>query len=102
MNMQLLTIGSLLALVGLIYSALPEKAIQSLGEAEQVAALSQAHELEVALELYYLTYGHYPTVNGNKLVEELFETGKLKQPNVLQEITYSTTNKGKRYSLTLE
>ncbi len=69
-------------------------------EATAVATLSQKHELETSLELYYLDYGQYPDVSEADLAKTLYSHDYLKKDRLEYNFDYSVGPDKQHYTLT--
>lgn len=94
------------ALIGMFasvgYVEVADHADDILQEANLVAAATQERELTLALELYYLDYGSYPTVSDEEVVEELYRSNLLKEDDVPFEVAYTDLKKGRDYNLSVK
>lgn len=99
MYIQTLLLAAGIAVIALAVAPLMDWTHATLEETEQVAALGQTHQLELALELYYLEHGEYPNVSGRDLPLELFQAGVLRSDSVPTPLRYHSD--GVTYDLAL-
>ena len=95
---SIITSGLILALA-FSYVHISEKLDTSLKNAQAATVFLQIHEIDIALELYYLEYGTYPTVSNEDVISELFKSHLLKSDKISSEIIYTSKNEGNSYSL---
>jgi len=72
-----------------------------LNETKGVVDEANIHQIETALEVYYINKSHYPLVSsGDDMLAELLSTGYLRRvSDNIATFSYDATNQGETYSL---
>jgi hypothetical protein len=72
-----------------------------LKETKSVVDETNIHQIETALEIYYINKGYYPNViNKEDMLAELSSAGHLSRvPNNLLMFSYNAINQGETYDL---
>ena len=93
-----LLIGSVVMVNGVVV-----KSEDMIATAQVAANQMNAHQLDIALELYYLDHDAYPPVEGGEALTELLadESYIRNKPLDPDAINYESRNNNQDYSLTL-